>query len=147
MSCLLKVRAVFTWCPVARSRRWIRYGGRTIKVQVYISADGHYNYNKIWRIHPDLTGPPATRSEVDKINHEIVKLMGPRKRELTLEDFQELGRHGSGVGSSRMGSRVGSNSTSHGGSTLLGHNSLPIQLTSSARHHRTNGFYSLRENS
>jgi hypothetical protein len=125
----------------------VYFGDPNTYAPEYISANGHYSYNKIWRICPDLTGPPTTQSEVDKINYEIVKLMGPRKRELTLEDFQELGRRGSHVGSSRVGSRVGSNSTSHGGSTLFGRNSLPIQLASSARHHRTTGLYSLRENS
>jgi len=84
----------------------VYFGDPNTYAPEYISADGHYNYSKIWRIYPDLSGPPTTQSEVDKINYEIVKLMGPRKRELTLEDFQELGRHGSGVGSSRMGSRV-----------------------------------------
>jgi len=50
-------------------------------------------FDKAWRLHPGLTGPPTKQTEVERINREYEKLKGPRPRPLTLADFLGNGRY------------------------------------------------------
>ncbi|KAN0095467.1 hypothetical protein V8E51_016178 [Hyaloscypha variabilis] len=59
----------------------------------FIDVEGQYRFDKAWRLHPGLTGPPTNQSEVERVNREYEKLKGPRPRPLTLADFHGNGRY------------------------------------------------------
>ena len=59
----------------------------------FIEPKGTYKNDRCWRLHPHLTAPPTTQSEVDRINIEYEKLKGPREKPLKLADFHGNGKY------------------------------------------------------
>lgn len=81
----------FLWGPYyqasGRGKAMVYGGDPNIPAPEEIDEKGNIIFKQMWRLCPSLNGPPTTQREVDKINEEIEKLRGSRRRDLILADF------------------------------------------------------------